>query len=533
MSGENLKAVIYARYSSHSQTEQSIEGQLRVNYEYATTRGISVVGEYIDRAISGTSADGRPEFQRMIDDSKKKQFDVILVYKLDRFARNRHDSAVYKHKLKTRGVKVISTTENISDNPEGIILESMLEALAEYYSKELSVKVRRGLTQSALNGTFTGGLPPFGYKVIDKKVMIDEDKAPIIKKIFEDYASGVGKKEIIDELNSKGFRSARGRNFTINSLQHCLKNQKYVGKIFYGGIEYNSTYPKLIEQSLFDEVQEKLSLNARAPSRHKAKEKYLLQGKAFCGHCGTVLVGESGRSKNGVVHHYYACSKKKKQHLCSKKNERKDFLEWYIVEQTKEYVLHADRVFLIAKKVVEEYEKDIDVQHIQALEKRLVKLSNDCDKVFQKILDTDNSSLQKKLEEQFEKLDLQKADLELDIAKLKAVSSIQYTEDEVVEWLRSYCNGDLFDMEFREKIIDTFVSAVYVYDNKITIFYNIKDVKVVTYIEDCEIVESDLNIECSDTLPFSPPNVFVSEHHRFFFRKNLFGLIVMRDKKSH
>ena len=125
-------AVIYARYSSHNQTEQSIEGQLRVCHEYAQREGFAIVGEYIDRAISGKT-DDRPDFQRMVSDSRKRAFQYVIVYKLDRFARNRYDSAVYKHKLKQNGVKVVSAMENIGDNPESIILEAVLEASAEYY----------------------------------------------------------------------------------------------------------------------------------------------------------------------------------------------------------------------------------------------------------------------------------------------------------------------------------------------------------------------------------------------------------------
>ena len=143
------KAVIYARYSSDSQSEQSIDGQLRVCKEYAERENIKIVDTYIDRAMAGTN-DHRPDFQRMLRDSKKKGFDYVLVYKFDRFARSRHDSAVNKAILNRNGVKVISATEQISDTPEGIILEGMLESFAEYYSAELSQKVKRGRKESRI-----------------------------------------------------------------------------------------------------------------------------------------------------------------------------------------------------------------------------------------------------------------------------------------------------------------------------------------------------------------------------------------------
>lgn len=134
-----MNAVIYARYSSHNQTEQSIEGQLRDCYAYAKRCDLTVVGEYIDRAISGTT-DERPDFQRMIADAPKKQFQRILVWKLDRFARSRYDSAIYKHQLKQYGVRVLSVMENVGEGDESILLEALLEASAEYYSLDLKRK---------------------------------------------------------------------------------------------------------------------------------------------------------------------------------------------------------------------------------------------------------------------------------------------------------------------------------------------------------------------------------------------------------
>ena len=176
-------AVIYARYSSHNQTEQSIEGQLRVCHKYAKREGYTVVGEYIDRAISGKT-DDRPDFQRMISDSSKKVFQYVIVYKLDRFTRNRYDSAIYKHKLKKNGVKIVSAMENIGDNPESIILEAVLEASAEYYSLELAQKIKRGMRESALKGQFCGGGIPLGYKSAGGRLVLDETKAPFVKRLL-------------------------------------------------------------------------------------------------------------------------------------------------------------------------------------------------------------------------------------------------------------------------------------------------------------------------------------------------------------
>ena len=150
-----MTAVIYARYSSDNQREESIEGQIRECTAYAEKNGITVVKHYIDRAFSAKT-DNRPEFQQMIKDSGKKLFDVVLVWKFDRFARNRFDSANYKMILKKNGVHLISVMEPIAEGSQGILVETLLEGMAEYYSAELSEKVIRGQTENALKGKCTG-----------------------------------------------------------------------------------------------------------------------------------------------------------------------------------------------------------------------------------------------------------------------------------------------------------------------------------------------------------------------------------------
>lgn len=317
-------AAIYARYSSHGQQEQSIDGQLCDCYAFAERQGYTIVGEYIDRALTGRN-DDRPDFQRMLADARKKQFQCIIVWKLDRFARNRYDSAVHKAELKKYGVRVVSATENITDEPEGIMLEGLLESLAEYYSANLSKHVKRGMRECVLAGNYTGGIPPYGFKVENKKLVADENTAPVIWYVFEQYAKGVPKKVIIDELNKRSVLSYSGRALTINSLQNALRNPKYIGKYLYNGQEVTGGREALISEEVFNAVQNRLDAVKRAPAAGKAKQEYLLQGKAFCGNCGAPLVGESGRERHGGHYYYYACAKKKKEHTFPKKNEKKGF----------------------------------------------------------------------------------------------------------------------------------------------------------------------------------------------------------------
>lgn len=483
---QTVNAVIYARFSSHNQTEQSIEGQLRVCHEYAQREGYNIVGEYIDRAISGKT-DDRPDFQKMISDSKKKAFQYVIVYKLDRFARNRYDSAIYRHKLKANGVKVLSAMENIGDNPEGIILEAVLEASAEYYSVDLSQKIKRGSRDSALKGQFLGGSVPYGYKVLDHHLVIDPEKAPVIKYVFEQYAKGVPKKDIVKELNARGYKNSVGKPFGNTAFQTALHCEKYIGVMRWNDVE--NECPALIDKETFDKVQERISRNKRAGGRNGAKMEYILTGKCFCGPCGSPMVGVSGTGKMGEVYYYYQCQGRRIQRNgCKKAHEKKDFIEWYVVEQTVEYVLTPERMKQIAIAVVAEYDKEFNDGKVRDLESRIAKLDRDIDKLIDALIETPKSA-HARINAKIELADQQKGDLEIDLAKMKIANGIRYTEADIIAWLKQFCKGDLFDESFRRRIIDTFINCVYLYDDRVVIFYNIRGGKQISYMEMQEAVD--------------------------------------------
>lgn len=476
-----VNAVIYARYSSHNQTDQSIEGQLRENYDFAKREGYTIIGEYIDRALSGRS-DNRADFQRMIRDAAKKQYQAIIVWKLDRFARNRYDSAIYKARLNKYGVRVISATENITDNPEGIILEGMLESMAEYYSANLSKNVKRGQSVTISKGKYCGGQIPYGYKSENGKLVADELKAPIIRYLFEQYAAGVPKREIIDALNARGAKNSKGNSLRISSFQLALKNRTYIGQFTYNGEVVPGAAQPLVDEITFQKVQDRLKAVAHAPAATKAPVEYLLQGKAFCGCCGSTMIGESGRGKGGKVYRYYTCSTRKKNHTCKKKNEKKDFAEWYVVEQTQQYVLTPEHMQKIAKAVVGEYEKEFNNDAVIELERGIARMETKINNLMDSLSDAPKS-LHKRIYTQLETLEIQKADTEADLAKLRIAQKIRFTEEEVRAWLRQFCNGDPLDEEFRKRIINVFINSVYFYDNRTVIFYNIYGGKQISYLD--------------------------------------------------
>ena len=308
-----MNIVIYARFSSHSQTEQSIEGQLKVCREYAAANGHIVVGEYIDRAQTGKT-DNRADFQRMLSDSEKHTFEAVLVYQLDRFARNRYDSAINKARLKKNGVRVISAKENITDDASGILVEGVLESMAEYYSAELSQKIHRGMNINAEKCLSNGSNPGLGFKVNpDRTFRVDEDEAKIVNEVFERYASGETVADIIRDLNTRKIMTSLGHEFNKNSLHRMLRNKRYIGTYLYKGCETPNGMPRIIEDDLFNRVQTILDKNKAAPGRTRGKGEYLLTTKLFCGYCKEMMTGYGGTGKSGRAYHYYACKKAKKK----------------------------------------------------------------------------------------------------------------------------------------------------------------------------------------------------------------------------
>ena len=400
---EALNAVIYARYSSDRQTEQSIEGQLRECYAFAKANDIAVIDTYIDRAISGKT-DNRPAFQKMIEDSAKRQFQAVIVYRLDRFTRNRYDSAIYKARLKKNGVKVLSAMENLNGSPESIIMESLLEGMAEYYSVELSQKITRGMRENALKGKALGGQRVLGYKVnSDCYFEIDETTAPVVVDIFKLYSSGKTVKEICDILNARGVKTARGGAFNKNSLHTILTNKKYIGI-------YKTKY-----------VIEKIA------------DRLVELQKAEAAESGTML-----------------------------------YLENSLAE-----------IQVSIKNIMTAIEKGIITESTKT---RLTELEDE------------------------------KRNVEIEIAK-ESIARRIISREQIIYWISSFKDGDITSEKYRQQLIDTFVHAVFVYDDKIVITYNYSGENNTATISDLDLSSPPLQ---------SNPNIFVT--------LDVFGLVVQIER---
>ena len=464
-----MTAVIYARYSSDSQREESIEGQIRECTAYAKKNGITIVKHYIDRAISAKT-DNRPQFQQMIKDSDKKLFDIVLVWKLDRFARNRYDSARYKTQLKKNGVKLVSATEIISEGPEGIILESVLEGYAEYYSADLAEKVVRGQTENILKGRCNGGRGTFGYTLdSERKFHIDPLASPFVLESFRKYRNGLTMKEIRDWLNENGIKNPVGGTFTYNSVEHMLKNRRYIGELKFRDVVVPDAIPPIIPLELFDDVQEKIAKNKKAPARRKAEDDYLLTTKLYCGYCGALMFGESGTSRTGEVHRYYKCATAKKRKGCKKKTVRKQWLEDLVVNQTMQLVRDDAAMESIIAKVMELQDRENTT--LPLYEKQL----RDAESGIQNMLNAIQAGiLTSSTKERLEQLEETKRELEARIAEEK-LAKPKVTEEFIRFWLLRFRKLDMSLKDQRQALVDTFINAIYLYDDKVLITFNYKE----------------------------------------------------------
>ena len=499
-----MKAVIYARYSSDSQREESIEGQLRECAAFAEKNGITVLRHYIDRAYSAKT-DNRPEFQSMIKDSGKRLFDIVIVWKLDRFARNRYDSARYKATLKKNGVKVVSATEIISEGAEGIILESVLEGYAEYYSADLSEKVVRGMTDNALKCKFNGGMMPIGYVIdAEQHFQIDPLTAPFVLEAFKRYDGGETISSIMNWLNEQGLTNTRGRKMTFNSVGHILHNRRYIGEFQYRDVVVPDGIPAIVPQDLFDRVQEKLAKNKKAPARHKAEDDYLLTTKLFCGCCGAYLCGESGTSHTGTVHHYYKCvSVKKKRTECHKKSVRKEWIEDLVVSETMRMVMDDEVIEAIVSMLMDL--RDRENVNLPLYEQQL----RETDTAIQNLLNAiQQGILTKSTKSRLEELEATKEKLETKIACEK-LAKPKVSAEFMTFWLQRFRKLDVRQKSHRKMLIDTFINAIFLYDDKMVVTFNYKEGTTTITFDDLKTALADQktgsDLDCSTAPSEYPP----------------------------
>lgn len=388
-------AVIYARFSSANQREESIMAQVRACTEYARRNGYVIVDTYADSAKSGTNSN-RPELQRMLDEAKQSKFRTVIVHKLDRFSRNKLDSARDKYTLKQWDCRLVSVLENLDDSPESVMMETMYEGMAEFYSKNLAREVKKGQKETALQCKHNGGTPPLGYDVDEEtqKYIINEEEATIVRLIFDMYSKEKGYKEILRYLNAMGYRTKRGNQFANGSLNNLLKNEKYRGIYVFNlkkekgmdGIRRPTLnpesevirtvdgMPRIIDDETFMRVQGLLNKNLERGGRFKAKELYLLSGLIYCGSCDLSMHGNTrycGRNKLKYV--TYRCSGRSQQRDCHRKEINKTYIENFVLDTLYQNLFCATSIADITRKL-NQYRIDSEVENAEALETATARL---------------------------------------------------------------------------------------------------------------------------------------------------------------
>lgn len=452
-------AVIYARYSSDSQTEQSIEGQLRVCEEYAQKNNILILNTYIDRAMTGTN-DNRPDFQRMIKDSSRKEWNFILVYKLDRFSRNKYESAIHKKTLKDNGVKVLSAMENIPDTPEGIILESLLEGMNVYYSAELSQKVKRGMRETRLKGFYQGGGLPYGYKVVDRKVVIDETRAETVRFMYDSYSKGVTVKTMIAELTAKGILY-KGKPFAPNTVYGILGNEKYSGSYRKDDEIIDNIYPQLIPIDTYQKVREKAEKNKFG--KRSIKTVYLLRHKVKCGYCGRPISAETGTARNGEVKRYYKyIGRKKDNNGCIKTQIPKDFLEEFVSNVIIEKLIDTQNIDTIIAEIMRRQNLN-ENGNLKMLSNEKSRIDRALDNLVTAI---ENGITSNTTNKRLHDLEKQQEELERQILIERSKTAVKLNESDIRQYYEQALRLEM------PMLINFLVKEIVLYNDKIEIYFN-------------------------------------------------------------
>lgn len=491
------RAAFYGRFSSNNQREESIDAQYRAAKQFVEARGDEIVAEYADKAKSGTTAK-RPEFLRMIKDAESEKFDYVVVHKLDRFSRDKYDSAIFKRKLKQCGVRLISVTEQLDDSPESLILESVIEGMAEYYSKNLARETMKGLKENAYKAEHTGGKPPLGYDVnSEKKYIINEKEAECVKLIYQMTIDGYSRSAIINELNERGYKTKINTMFKVNSIHSILINEKYTGVYIYNRtakkdafgrrnghaykdasevIRIEGGMPAIISKEDFQKVQEMLKMRRAKPGSNKAKENYLLTGLIKCGCCGKSYQGNRRTAKGKPLYVSYRCSHRQKtsSKVCDNKEIRKEYVEEYVLSELERKIFNDKAVRHLTQginKNLRNQEKADDTKKIT-----LLKEKNEAESQITNIINAISQGfVQEEFKEKLEELKKRKSDIEIKLSEIESREVNKVITEADVRILLSDFSGYVISRNIPEckNFIRDFVKEVVVYRDHIEVTFNV------------------------------------------------------------
>ncbi len=502
---DNNYAIAYYRFSSHAQNETSIDQQKEQAHLYAETHGLTIIKEYADKAISGTTAE-RPGFQQMLSEVDKLKPAVLILWKTDRLGRDRYILICAKKTIRDAGCSIQCVAEvTPTDTPESALFEGVLEGMTEFYSRQLSQNVIRGMRYNAQNALYNGH-KLLGYAVDDTKHYI-EDKvtAPVVQRIFMQYADGKPLTQIAVELNNQGIKTVLDRNFTVNSLRHILKNRAYIGEYHYSDIVISDGMPRLVSDELFEEVQKRFEQNkhkAKTPSAEEDAPRYWLTGKLYCGECGTTMHGMSGTSKTGKTHYYYAC-KNHRKHKCNLKNIPKDLLEAHVVWVLRDLIKDTENLASLAVDIATYYKNlNSDNGYISSLEVDLEETRKGIRSLVKVI---EKGVLSDAVTDRLTELENRKKALEEAIETEKLKQALVEDECSIQKYFNMYAHADFDDEETRNGILEYFVDKIYVYNDRLVITFYYSDDKTEIALDTLtEITGTSGGVECSPLVGSAP-----------------------------
>jgi DNA invertase Pin-like site-specific DNA recombinase/uncharacterized ParB-like nuclease family protein len=524
-----IKAVIYARYSSHNQREVSIEQQVDECREYAEKNGITVTHIYSDKHLSGRK-DARPDFHRMIRDAQSHAFQMMIAWKSNRAFRNMKDAMNYEEKLMHHGVRCVYIKEDFSDTAAGRFAKRTMMNVNQFYSENMAEDIMRGMSDNA-EKNLVNCKPPLGYKRgEDGRFAIDEPSARVVQEIFRRFAGGETLAVIARDLNARGIKTSRNGPWGKNSFHVLLKNERYTGVYIWGDVRTPGGMPKIIEREVFDEVQRMMKTSKAIKGRKGPNADYMLTGKLFCGYCKSPMVGVSGTSASGQPYYYYSCNKARDKG-CHKKNAARDWTERTIAAAVVDYVLQDHIIEWVAENTVKYYEKRKEWSRVQEIEHRLKDVNKAIDNLMAAILQgilTDTTK-GKMIELEEEKSLLAE---QLRVEK-RALPDI--TKEKVIFWLESFKDQDVSSKKFQRVLFDNFLSAAYLFDDELRLVYDYtgtaNEVIVPLDKEKADKAVDADNPSCSYSGSYGPPNEANTNKAVIYMVDSMFVLALRLEEK--
>lgn len=453
-------AVIYARYSSHNQREESIEEQVKECMAYAKRNNLFVAETYADKAVSGRT-DRRRDFQRMMRDAEKGYFSVVISYKSNRIGRNMLQALTNEERLGKYGIRVLYAKEEFGDTAAGRFALRTMMNVNQFYSENMSEDIQRGLHDNAEKCLVNGSLP-YGYTVgPDRRYRIDAAQATVVREIFTRFLDGVPFAEIAADLNKRGVRTKSGGPWNKGSFHRMIANERYCGVYIYRDVREEGGIPAIIDRETWLVAQRRMKTknNPSGAVRHSAD--YLLTGKLYCGECGGQMVGVSGRGKSGSSHYYYACQSHRLKKSCKKKNVPRDATEDMVINCIVNYILKPEVIRWMAEQVVDYQKKHKNDGVLSAYIARKAKVDTSIKNILSAI---EQGIFTPSTKERLEELEREQKKLADNIA-LERASQPTYTKERVIYWLKQFVKGDVNDAAYRESLIRIFVNAIYLYDD--------------------------------------------------------------------